>query len=613
MKICFFCFGFATENIKKQPWKFVYEICRGLISLNVDVVIISDGLCNRLELCDDFVNNIRVKRVKKLRSIFTGENQKCLEIIEKEIPDVVILLQGFTSYLNTDFIKKLKKRNIPVIGILTSPLYGIKDFFNLSLYDLSELRNLFIHLINALIPKYFIKRAINNLNSITIVLSQNLREKLISIGVKQNKVFYVRNSVDDFFLHIDRSQLDRKRYPEGEIVILYFGPAGNFRGLDLLLKSFFEIKKTIFNIKLILLLRPDKNDIFKRINRLKKFIKDFDFKDITLITESLSPLEIKKYILNSDIVVLPFKLVISEIPLVILEAMSCGKPVISTKIDGIPEILSKGRGIIIKPSVKELTTSLKELLANEKLRNKIGKNAREYIENLPSWSMISKEMYYLINQVLKMSKIARVIAFCGPDGAGKTSLLKLLENYIKEQGFETKYVWFRFNHYLTKIIFALSRFFKTTKSIKIGKKTIFKYHTFYKIPFLGFLFVMSQLIDVAFAFIFKIWLPFKFRNYVILCDRFIIDIIIDIMVETGFKKIPIILFKFFLPRWIKIIVITSDYYKLKSRRPENKFDPFFHLRLNYYLDLSKKFNLPVIFTDDDDVLSNFKKIINILL
>jgi len=68
----------------------------------------------------------------------------------------------------------------------------------------------------------------------------------------------------------------------------------------------------------------------------------------------------------------------------IMEAMSCGKPVIATNVGGNPEMVSKETGLLVEvKSPHALTYNIQKLVDKPSLRSKMGKNARAFaVENL---------------------------------------------------------------------------------------------------------------------------------------------------------------------------------------------------------------------------------------
>jgi glycosyltransferase involved in cell wall biosynthesis len=80
---------------------------------------------------------------------------------------------------------------------------------------------------------------------------------------------------------------------------------------------------------------------------------------------------------NTDIAVFP-SLWKEPFGLVNLEAMSCGVPVVASKTGGIPEIVAKDCGILVKPGdAQALAKALERLIENPKLRERMGLSGRK--------------------------------------------------------------------------------------------------------------------------------------------------------------------------------------------------------------------------------------------
>jgi len=172
---------------------------------------------------------------------------------------------------------------------------------------------------------------------------------------------------------------------------MYFTSPITLRGTDTLVNAFSLIRKKI-PCKLIFLFRMDYKELSDEVNILKELAKKEGVLDsMEIISKYLSPEEIKEYLSVADVVCLPFKIVISDVPVSILEAMAVGTPVISTKVACITEIL-KGNGMIVKSNDPlDLATHIINLLNNFKLRNSLVKKSKDFMKNSYDWIEVGKK------------------------------------------------------------------------------------------------------------------------------------------------------------------------------------------------------------------------------
>ena len=68
---------------------------------------------------------------------------------------------------------------------------------------------------------------------------------------------------------------------------------------------------------------------------------------VKIISGELTKSELSRFVEMSDVVALPFKVLQSETPLAVLEAMSRGKVVVTTRIRTLEDIVDEDRGILI--------------------------------------------------------------------------------------------------------------------------------------------------------------------------------------------------------------------------------------------------------------------------
>lgn len=111
------------------------------------------------------------------------------------------------------------------------------------------------------------------------------------------------------------------------------------------------------------------------LDELRKKYPAADFKG------HLSGIELERTIRGAALIVVP-SVWHENSPLSILEAMAHGKPVVASRIGGIPELVRDGTtGLLFDPgNASELSEKIRDLLADRSRRETFGRNAREIVE-----------------------------------------------------------------------------------------------------------------------------------------------------------------------------------------------------------------------------------------
>jgi glycosyltransferase involved in cell wall biosynthesis len=86
-------------------------------------------------------------------------------------------------------------------------------------------------------------------------------------------------------------------------------------------------------------------------------------------------------------------------PYAVLEAMSAGLPIISTRVGGIPEMITNGQNGLLTETKnpRQLAEEIKKLIKDEKLRRKLGSEARKTVRKKFGMERMikkTKEIYY---------------------------------------------------------------------------------------------------------------------------------------------------------------------------------------------------------------------------
>ena len=190
-----------------------------------------------------------------------------------------------------------------------------------------------------------------------------------------------------------------------------------------------------------------------------------------------------------------------------------------------------------------------------------------------------------------------IISISGIDGSGKTSIIEGVRREFEASGLQTRYVWLRYNHYLTKILLGFCRVVRLTRyeypdGVRVG------YHEFYRSRLVSWLFIIFTFVDTLAASIFLVYLPSLFTSRVIICDRWILDIMIDLEIDTKIRfsangRLER-LFRSLLPRNAQCFLIMREQEAVSQCRPENVRDRNFLRRWELYREYADRAWVTVI-------------------
>jgi glycosyltransferase involved in cell wall biosynthesis len=117
---------------------------------------------------------------------------------------------------------------------------------------------------------------------------------------------------------------------------------------------------------------------------------------------------LQEFLSSSDIFILPSVKDkfgnMDGLPTVLLEAMSCGIPIIASKIGGVVMVVENGRtGLIVPPGDPHaLAEAICSLAGDPDKRQAIGKAARQAIEQQFNWNNVVIKLIDLLEQAIRM-------------------------------------------------------------------------------------------------------------------------------------------------------------------------------------------------------------------
>jgi glycosyltransferase involved in cell wall biosynthesis len=184
-----------------------------------------------------------------------------------------------------------------------------------------------------------------------IAISELEKNYLKSLGIEEKKIIKIPLGIN---LNLFRRY---QKYKINDNFLLFVGRFDiDQKGIDILLKAIKISRKEFNNIKLYIIGDHSENKI-----KIIKMIKELNLENEVLMLGNISKEELIKYYHNCRALVLPSRF--ESFGLVILEAFACSKPVIASRVGGIPEIVNEKNGILFKAEdVNELAKAIIKIM-----------------------------------------------------------------------------------------------------------------------------------------------------------------------------------------------------------------------------------------------------------
>ncbi|MDH5375772.1 MAG: glycosyltransferase family 4 protein [Candidatus Bathyarchaeota archaeon] len=215
-----------------------------------------------------------------------------------------------------------------------------------------------------------------------ITVSRKTMEYVLKLGADISKTSVMHNGVNTTFFHpMNREESrDKLGLPKNRTLILTIRRLVYKNGLDTFIESAPLLTRDYPDLLFIVIgTGPSRKLIEKRVRELG--IED-NVRLTGFVPEKLLPL----YYNAADYFVIPSSSG-EGLPLVLLEAMACGLPVIATSVGGTPEIVEDMRnGVLVPPrNPKALAKTISKFLSNRELGPAIGEEARKTVEDEFTW------------------------------------------------------------------------------------------------------------------------------------------------------------------------------------------------------------------------------------
>jgi glycosyltransferase involved in cell wall biosynthesis len=320
---------------------------------------------------EEVVNGVHVHRVKALRIRFPDLTYP-LEYAEKVLRDADIVHgHSQNSLFTVKIIEKAKS-----LGVKTAMYFMAVD----ALYDHP---NPLVRLLGPHYAKYVLRKAIG-LSDIRFVRSLRDRE-ILSKKYGAEAVFIPDGVSEQLLSHRYCGDKFRSLYGIDGDYVLYVGRLHPLKGVDVLIKALHHIVENSINLKLVVI-GPGNAERYRELAQKLGVDKNVLF--LGFVDE-----EIKICAIDGSLaVVVPSVCDYVEVyPMIISEAWARSKPIIATRVGGIPyRVKHMINGLLVPPKdPKALAEALMTLLQNKELVTRLGAEGRKEII---TWSEVATKM-----------------------------------------------------------------------------------------------------------------------------------------------------------------------------------------------------------------------------
>jgi len=262
---------------------------------------------------------------------------------------------------------------------------------------------------NRLLSRSLTRLVLRKANA-AIALTEDMKRQMQKLCMRD--VFVIPNALDvKTFGDSARAKLDLAM-PERQDckVIIFVGTLRKVKGVEYLIRAMRIVALRRTGVRLVLVgdgeERPFLEDLTARLS----------LSDIVTFVGRIPNERVPDYLTAAHVFVLPS---LSEgFPGVILEAMACGLPIVSTRVGGLPEIVEDGKnGFLVESrSPDEIAEKVILLLEDDSLRTEIADANRKKVERYSPQAQIER-LEGILGDVA-----AALVAGHGAPGSRKTQL-----------------------------------------------------------------------------------------------------------------------------------------------------------------------------------------------
>lgn len=233
-----------------------------------------------------------------------------------------------------------------------------------------------------------------------VCFNRYVKSALIRSGLQSNKVFIVPYGVREEFrtAYEEGARADLK-IDDRDKIVLFWGGGIHRSGCDIFLRAVKIILNRVPNARFLVVVRDFTEEVEMIVQRTVK-----ETSRVTVLNrmEKEYPWPITSIVASADVVVLPYMVNPMEPPLVLVESMFLGKPVITTPIGGNGELIKHMEtGLLVPPDPKYLAEAVSYLLENDEKREMTGRKGQRMVMKTYDWGRCLRSIETIYQNISK--------------------------------------------------------------------------------------------------------------------------------------------------------------------------------------------------------------------
>lgn len=220
-----------------------------------------------------------------------------------------------------------------------------------------------------------------------IAVSKAVRDDLVKHYSYKGRITVIPNGIDVNTFRPDEKRSNRKR-------VIFSGRLIALKGPQLVIKAMPQV------------LQEHKDAIFVFAGAgsrepYKRMLQETGISEENFEFCYIDYWNMPQFYSSGDMLVLPSLL--ESFPMSVLEAMACGLPVVASNVGDVTELVKNGETgfLIAKGDYLTLAKKINQLLSDEALRERMGKNARSLVAENYSIEMMGKKTLEVYQEVLE--------------------------------------------------------------------------------------------------------------------------------------------------------------------------------------------------------------------